>query len=241
MSQRTTAALFLDGFYDDRYPNFYITAARAPETFRVCADGALSVWEGWRERFGDHVAPDLVVGDFDSLADEERALWESRGVVFDTTWAGITDKDDTDGQLALRAALNVGCVRFEFFGSLPKPGDYDVDHFFGNLFLLSEARARVGERTGFAARLRDPRQSVTLVANRIVIAREGKNLNRVSLIPFGGVARVRRSEGLRWCLDRMTLGTERANALRNEFLPDVAFCSVELETDSAPVVVVHNW
>ena len=157
------------------------------------------------------------------------------------SWDGITDKDDTDGQLALHAALNAGCVRFDAFGSLPKPGDYDVDHFFGNLFLLSEARARVGDCPDFAARLSDPRQCVYLTVDHVTVEREGTTLNRVSLIPFGGSARIRRSEGLRWRLDGMTLGFERANALRNEFLPDAASCSVELEPDSAPVVVIHNW
>lgn len=241
MVQPIEAALFLNGFYDDRYPEFYESYARAPETFRICADGALTVWEDWRGRFGDDVAPDLVVGDFDSLTGEERRLWESRGVAFDTTWDGVTDKDDTDGQLALSAAVNAGCVRFDIIGALPKPEGGDTDHLFGNLFLLAEARARAGAHPDFAAHLRDPRQTVVLVADRIALARRGSGLNRISLVPFGGTARVRRSEGVRWRLDGLALGMERANALRNEFLPDAKTCAVELEPDSNPVIVFHNW
>jgi len=235
------AALFLNGFYDDRYPKFYERVVRASDVFRVCADGALSVWERWREQFGEEVAPHVVVGDFDSLSDEERRRWESRGVSFDTTWEGVTDKDDTDGQLALRTALRAGCVQFEIFGALPKPGEYDTDHFLGNLFLLREAHERVGTHPDYAMRLRDPRQSILLLVGRIALEREGSGLNRLSLIPFGGVARVRRSEGLRWRLDGMTLRTDRANALRNEFESGALSCTVELEVDSAPVILVHNW
>lgn len=238
---RTRAALFLNGFYDERYPDFYRSVVCSSEVFRVCADGALNVWERWRKQFGEDALPDLVVGDFDSLDAQTRRRWERRGVIFDTKWDGITDKDDTDGQLAFRAAKEAGCVRFEVFGALPKPDDYNVDHFLGNLFLLSEAWALLGTHPDFSARLCDPRQSIYFVVDRLVLEREGNKGNRVSLIPFGGEASLRRSEGLRWRLDGLKLGSYRANALRNEFETDVTFCLIELEPGSAPVVVIHNW
>lgn len=238
---RRKAALFLNGFYDDRYPDFYRSVVCSSEVFRVCADGALNVWERWRKQFGEEASPDRVVGDFDSLDAKTRRRWERRGVLFDTKWNGITDKDDTDGQLALHAAKEAGCVQFEVFGALPKPNDYNVDHFLGNLFLLSEAWALRGTHPDFFARLSDPRQSIYFVVDRLVLERNGNACNRVSLIPFGGETHLHHSEGLKWRLDGLKLTPHRANALRNEFEPDATFCIIELKPDSAPVVVVHNW
>ncbi|MDA1193431.1 MAG: thiamine diphosphokinase [Candidatus Poribacteria bacterium] len=240
MTHRRFTAIFLNGFYDERSPSFYAEICRRETAFLSCADGALRVWD-WLEAVGEKVPfPSVVVGDFDSMDTKTRARWEGRGAMIDGAFDRRTDKDFTDGQLALYAALDAGCREVVICGGLPNPTEYDHDHFLGNLFLLAEAHERVGG-DALSIRFAEPRESIYLVHDELTIHRVGDGLNRVSFLPFGGEGGVASSEGLRWQLRDFTLPTTRANALRNEFSTDAPSATITLRGDSAPVLAIHNW
>lgn len=237
-------AIFLHGFYDMRHPAFYSAICGAADTVRICADGGLSVFRWVNETLGTDARPDGVVGDYDSLSLEERRSWEARGVRFDPRWDGRTDKDYTDGQLALFAVLEEGCRDIEIFGALPRSDAYDHDHFLGNLFLLSEGTDRLSDSAAEfhgGIRIREPYEAIHWCERSVKLRREGEGLNRVSLSPMCGDARIREAHGLRWDLTRFTATNRRANALRNEFLPNADEVEIRLEENSPPVLVIHNW
>jgi thiamine pyrophosphokinase len=242
MAVSSRAAVFLNGFYDTRRPDFYAAAFGRGDVFAVCADGGLFVYSWINGLLSASFAPDLVVGDSDSLDTSERRAWESRGVRFATVVDERAAKEDyTDGQLALYAALGAGHAQLDIYGALPTSGCYDHDHFLGNLLLLVEAYAIAGERPAFSARISDPYQAISLCRQGLTLTRQDEGRNRVSLLPWGGPALVRHSEGLRWALRDFALATTRANAVRNEFLPDAQDVRIELYEGSAPVLVVQNW
>jgi len=237
MEPTRRAAIFLNGGYDPKHAQFYVQAcARA---LVICADGGIRAFD-WLMQGAAWAKPHLVVGDCDSMTPADRERWESRGAAFVTAYDERADKEDyTDGQLALHIAVREGCSEFVFYGAFPPPNGSDHDHFLGNLMLLPEARHLAGERQGFCAAIRSPREDIRECVDALMLRRVGDGINRVSLIPFAGEARVRSSDGLRWRLDGMTLPVHRANALRNEMTADAA--RIELEPDSPPMFVVHNW
>ena len=226
-----SAALFLNGGYDRRRPDFYVRSCR-PDVFVVCADGALATFS-WLRRVADGVrAPDLIVGDFDSLNPDDRQAWLSEGARFETK----PDQDRTDGQVGLARAAESGCEEIVIHGATPKADEYDHDHFLGNLCLLAEAADR-----GWSAWASEPCEAIYACSSRLDVPRRGAGLNRVSLIAHAGTAHVVRSQGLRWELRDFTLPANRPSALRNELLPAASHASIELDTASPAVLVIHNW
>ncbi len=228
--------VLLDGYYDHRYPAFYAGSCVRDDTFVVCADGALRVCADLLPG----VTPDLVVGDMDSLGDLDREPWTARGTRFDDAWEGRTDKDQTDGQLALHAALDAGARQIDFHGGLARRVGYDHDHFLGNLSLIAEAHERLGEAPDEAIRIHEPLETVFLCQSRLELQRDGDGLNRMSVVSLGAPARVARSEGLRWDLTGYEVHAAPANALRNEFREGASTAVIEMAPDSPPVYVFHN-
>ena len=87
-----------------------------PESFVIAADGGLR----HTEKLG--IAPDAVLGDFDSLG-------------FCPEGANVfpVEKDDTDAMLAVRLGLRQGCGEFLLYGSLDGPR---LDHTVANFQTL---------------------------------------------------------------------------------------------------------
>ncbi len=230
MSNRLRAALFLNGRYDLSARAFYERSARQANTVCVFADGGAETLE-WLD-----AAPNaaLIIGDFDSF--NLSALEDSSFAHIERRWEGQTDKDLTDGQLALHAALELQRRQIDIHGAFPRQDAFDHDHFLGNLLLLYEAHD-----LGAEARLSEPKEALYLCVEKLSLRRKGSGLNRVSFLPFAGEARVCSTEGLRWPLLSFSLSNRRANALRNEFLPDADHVRIQMDERSPPVYVAHNW
>jgi len=153
----------------------------------IAADSGLAV-----AREG-HIAPDWIVGDFDSLGDV-KLLAEyppARTVRYSP------EKDDTDTELAFRLARELGCAHIEVAGA----GGGRIDHFIAMyaMFLREEhpnAWHAHGEsafwlRAGGVARLRLTLQSL------------------VSVFPLGDICNGMHSDGLQWTLDGLDWGKGR--------------------------------
>jgi thiamine pyrophosphokinase len=80
-------------------------------------------------RYG--LVPTCVVGDFDSLLPETREELARLGCQF---IAAATEKDETDTELAIEVALQLGATRISLLGVL---GGTRFDHTFANLLLLT--------------------------------------------------------------------------------------------------------
>ena len=87
-----------------------------PDAFVIAADGGLR----HTEKLG--IAPDAVLGDFDSLG-------------YTPNGANVfpVEKDDTDAMLAVRLGLQQGCGEFLLYGSLDGPR---LDHTVANFQTL---------------------------------------------------------------------------------------------------------
>jgi thiamine pyrophosphokinase len=190
----------------------------------ILADGAPAdpgaldrAWPGWADGIdlviaadgGARHAPglgrriDLWVGDGDSLGANGLAALRAAGVPVELA---PVDKDESDTELAIVAAVAAGASRLTILGAL---GGERVDHGLANVWLLGH-QALVGRE----AYLLDERARIRLLASgrHDVGGRVG---DLVSLFPFGGDAEGLTTTGFRYPLGDEPLRSGPARGLSN--------------------------
>ena len=177
-AQSKTAVILLNGEpYRGEIPteNAYV----------ICCDGAYS-WAKGKVRIDENL------GDFDSLSEPPVPAPRMKFP---------SEKNETDGELAVERAIELGATHILFYGG----GGKREDHFLGNLHLLYKAL-----RAGVFAEL---------ITNGAAISLFGKGKHcfacesgtTISLLPFGGGAHIMESSGLKYPLNglRLCYGTTR--------------------------------
>ena len=162
-------------------------------------------WPGWRSAAlvvaadggARHAAPlglplHQVVGDFDSLSAEDTDELEAAGVIIARF---PTNKDATDTELALLAALDAGATEITLLCSWGGRSD----HAIGTLALL--AHPRCGAATVV---LLDEQTRTQLVRSGAELTLRGAVGRIISITPWGGDAIVS-ATGVRWTLDSADL------------------------------------
>lgn len=209
----------------------------------VIADGAVPaaatlerVWPGWSsgidlviaadggarhaERLGRRI--DRWVGDGDSLGEDGIRELDLLGVTIDRH---PTDKDETDAELAVRAAAASGASRITIVGAL---GGARVDHALGNVWLLA-----MPELDGRDAVLLDEAARIRLGAPG-PIDLSGRVGDLVSLLPFGGDVDGITTSGLRYPLRDEPLRAGPARGLSN--VRDAADASIRVRSGRLLVI-----
>ena len=232
--------IFLNGYYDTRHLDFYrqeIETAVENEFPLICADGGIRIFDELNRDTDRSFIPDVLIGDMDSGS---KPLTQAKQIVQE--WVGKTDKDYTDGQLAVDYALEeLNCRHIIIYGGLPRPAVYETDQFLGNLKLMRFGHYRVSVDQPYSAEMRDPRQTIHYVLSGVRLTRKSNGLQRVSLIAESPNVIVEKSENQRWDLASLHIHPDLTNALRNEFVEGAASATVQLTDGSAPVYVIHNW
>jgi len=204
----------------DRTSLHALVLADGDRPARTALDAA---WPGWDDRVALVVAadggaglaaelgivPDRWVGDGDSIAPDDLADLERRGV---TILRASPDKDESDSELALLEAVRAGATEITVLGAL---GGRRVDHLLANVALLTHPAL-----AGIPTRLVDNRTRVTLVdagpgpasVRRDLTGRIG---DVVSLLPWGGEVETVSTSGLRYPLMRERLLAGPARGLSN--------------------------
>ena len=235
-----SALIFLNGYYDTRHLDFYrqeIEIALENRFPLICADGGIRIFDELNRRENMPLVPDVLIGDMDSVAEGGT---KAKHIVQE--WIGKTDKDYTDGQLAVAYALEeYGCRHIIIYGSLPRPEVYETDQFLGNLKLMRFGYYRVSTDEPYSAEMRDPKQTIHYVLSSVRLTRKNSGLQRVSLIAEANNVVVEKSENLRWDLASLHIHPDLTNALRNEFVEGAEWAALQLIEGAAPVYVIHNW
>jgi thiamine pyrophosphokinase len=181
-------------------------------------------WPGWAHDIGLVIAADggvrhvdalgLVldrwVGDGDSIEPDRLAALRAAGFAIDVA---PRDKDESDAELAVLAALDAGATELTILGAL---GGTRLDHEIANLSLLAHPGLR-----GRPARLLAHDARVSLVdapgpdggpVDRAIAGRAG---DLVSLLPFGAGVEGVTTRGLRYPLRDEPLPAGPARGLSN--------------------------
>ena len=152
---------------------------------------------------------DLLVGDLDSASDGSEAFAGS-------VQRHPVDKDQTDLELALAAALAAGMKSVTVVGTMAGR----VDHALGNLLLLTADR---WQALRIDARIDSARAWV--VRDRVVV--DGAPDDLLSLMAIGGPATGVSTSGLAWPLDSALLESGPGLGLSNRMTGPTAKLSVQ--------------
>jgi thiamine pyrophosphokinase len=185
-------------------------------------------WPGWRSAAlvvaadgGARHAASLglplhqVVGDFDSLSAADADELEAAGV---TIARFPTNKDATDTELALLAALDAGATEIALLGTWGGRSD----HAIGTLALL--AHPRCGEA---AVVILDEQTRTQLVRSGAAITLRGEVGRIISITPWGGDATVS-ATGVRWPLNAAVLVAGSTRGISN------------VATATESIITAHN-
>ncbi len=146
----------------------------------IAADSGLEV----TEKYG--LSPDLIIGDMDSIKDDSILDKYSEGKIRRYSH----EKDETDTEIALRKAFEMGCGKIAVIGG----GGGRIDHVFALLNLFERKKRPYIWITH--------RDVIMDVGDQIVIdTRTGET---VSFFPVGKEPAEMESEGLKWSLDQLS-------------------------------------
>jgi thiamine pyrophosphokinase len=185
-------------------------------------------WPGWRsvslviaaDGGARHAAPlglplHQVVGDFDSLSAADADELEAAGV---TIARFPTNKDATDTELALLAALDAGATEVTLLCTWGGRSD----HAIGTLALL--AHPRCGSA---AVVILDEQTRTQLVRSGAAITLRGAAGRNISITPWGRDATVS-ATGVRWPLNAAVLVAGSTRGISN------------VATATESIITVHN-
>lgn len=142
----------------------------------VCADGGIE----YAHKL--NITPDLIIGDFDSCDRNLLDEFIKKGVKVQKF---PVEKDFTDTQLAVDAAVDMGCDEITIIGGI----GYRLDHTIANVHILADL-----VRRNIQGRIVDEHNEIFIIKGEKRV--QGRPGCIISLIPFGGRAEGLKSKGL---------------------------------------------
>lgn len=196
--------------------------AQLPPNFSVGNDGVFCADGGYDRAVFWGIAPDVVIGDFDSAKEIPQGDFEVVRLP--------REKDDTDLLAAVKLALQRGYRRFRILGALGGR----LDHSYGNLSVLAFLAAQ-----GATATLEDGETVVQLVGHSdppLVLERQTGRT--VSVFPFGTDRCIASYTGLQYPLDHGTLSIEAPLGVSNVVIAERA--TITIEAGTALVIILNE-
>ena len=182
---------------------------------------------GTRHALAAGMLPDVVIGDLDSLGADERVHLVAVGAQLISF---SPRKDETDLELALLYAVDVGATEIVILGALGGR----LDQTIANLLLLA-----LPELSGIDVRIVDGPQTAYLIRpGSSPVTVQGAPGDTVSLLPLSGDATGVTARGLEWSLDGATLCFGRARGVSNVLREHQA--SIELAAGLLLCVVIRQ-
>ena len=192
-----------------------------PHTFVIGADG------GAGRAHAAGVGVDIVVGDLDSIPAATIAALAATGTLVERA---DPDKDESDTELALLAALERGRQPMVILGAL---GGARLDHELANLLLLAHPRL-----DGRDVSIVDGSTTVRRIGTAEGPGRidlEGVSGDLLTLLPIAGPVDGVTTHGLRYPLRAEPLTPGPARGLSNAFLG----ASASVTTERGRLLVIH--
>ena len=182
----------------------------------IAADG------GTRHVLALGLFPSIVIGDLDSLTQDDRRRLEEKGVQIQQY---SRDKDETDLELAFHYACAAGYREILVVGALGGR----LDQILGNLSLLTNP-----EFSTLDVRIDDGVEETFFTRGRCEV--HGKAGDIVSLIPWSGEVSGVCTEGLHWPLHDESLFPHKTRGISNEMARETAAISQK----SGLLLVIHH-
>ena len=208
-----TVLIFANGIIEDvEWIRPYLTNA----TVVIAADGGTSHLHRL------NYAPDVIIGDQDSLAEEHRQWLEQNGIQFSTYPPA---KDETDLELALLYAVEHFDEEILLFGTLGGR----LDQMLANVLLLTHPQLN-----GRSVKLLTANETAWMVTDKTTV--QGKVGDILSLIPLTGDAHIKATTGLEWPLNNDVLAFGLARGISNSLTHPTA----TIELHSGTLLCIHT-
>ncbi|MDR0751713.1 MAG: thiamine diphosphokinase [Christensenellaceae bacterium] len=149
-------------------------------------------------RHAEKLKIDIIIGDFDSINKEVLTSCALEMVTFNS------DKNETDGELALRFAIKKGYKRINIYSALGGR----TDHLMGNLALLSLA-----SDLGAVAAIRDTNETIFFAKEKAYFQVPANTY--ISIVPFNGNALIESSLNLKYPLNNLELASTNTLGISN--------------------------
>lgn len=189
------------------------------DDFIIAADG------GTRHVLALGRMPSVLIGDLDSVTDEERRKMKDGDVEVVQFPA---DKNETDLELAIQHALTLNPQEVIIIGALGGR----LDQTLGNIALISSQF--IIHHSSFIIRLDDGLEEVFFCHDHAEV--NGAAGDIVSLIPWQGEVTGILTQGLKWVLQNETLYPHKTRGISNEMTGDTATIKIK----SGLLLVIHR-
>lgn len=173
----------------------------------ICADGGAS----HARQLG--ILPDLLIGDFDSVADADLNYFIQKNI---PVIRYPSDKNKTDTQLCIEWALDHGTTDITLIGATGTR----LDHTLANIFLLEKLTCR-----NINARIVDSHNEIHVVTQKLVL--DGRPGELLSILPFGKEAEGVSLEGLQYPLENAVIKRGTSLGISNVFTSDQAVIKIK--------------
>ncbi|MBO4980975.1 MAG: thiamine diphosphokinase [Lachnospiraceae bacterium] len=165
-----------------------------------------------------NVEPDIILGDFDSVSEEEiQALEKLKLQIPERIITLPTQKNDTDMLAAIRYGLERGCKEFRIYAATGGR----LDHTLANIQCLLYLKNHGG--TGY---LIDGNGMILVIQNETVHFKKDME-GLLSLFALGKEARGVTIRGMKYLLEDDTLTNDFPIGISNEFIGEPAEICVE--------------
>jgi thiamine pyrophosphokinase len=186
------------------------------DDFIICADG------GTRHALALDLTPSLVIGDMDSIQQDQWQALEKAGVPIELF---PRDKNETDLELAINRAIEYEPQQIVIVAALGGR----LDQTLGNIALLTSLQL-----VTFDVRLDDGVEEMFFCRNQVRV--DGRSGDIVSLIPWGNPVHGVQTQGLKWPLNNETLHPDKTRGISNEMLGETA----SIRISSGNLFVIHT-
>lgn len=185
---------------------------------QIKPDCIIGVDKGLEFCYRNHVIPDWILGDFDSISKDVIDWYREQQEIPIRQYK--PEKDDTDTRLGMELALNLGSDKIFLLGATGGR----LDHYMGNLqSLLIMA---MEEKEGW---ILDEQNAITVrKAGKICIHKEEQFGKYVSFFSMGDEVTGLSLKGFQYPLDGYTLKNSDGIAVSNQLLDDCGI--IEFET-----------
>ncbi len=182
----------------------------------ICADG------GTKLALKLGIKPNVIIGDFDSLAISDQMKLAELGIEFIKF---NKNKDETDSELATEYAFKKGYKTILLFGVLGSR----IDHMITNILALDYLSNNHRDVT-----IIEGNQEIRMIRNTIKL--EGKKGDLVSLIPLKGTAKKVTTRNLHFPLKDENLLFGYSRGISNVFTQNTA----EISLQEGSLLVIHE-
>jgi len=185
------------------------------DDFIISADGGLRYIRSL------NLKPNLVVGDLDSIGNDDIKFLNSKNIEI---LKFPNEKDQTDLEIAIRESVNRNYRRILIIGALGGR----IDQTLANLGLITSF-----SNNNVQIEFDDGQERIMLIQDRLLLS--GKKRDTVSLIPLCLPVKGITTHGLKYSLNDESLFPYQTRGISNEMLGD----SAKIEITSGTMLCIH--